>query len=96
LILWVGVYTNTLLTEENRQLRAENQRQKRKRVIKRSFIYTGGVLTVQEGIERVEVAQNGPVGRGGDLPIEAQPRALRMCSLCRSTVHNARTCPERV
>ena len=38
-----------LLAEENRQLRRANERQKRKRAKKRTFIARGGVLTVQEG-----------------------------------------------
>ena len=92
----IAMHTNTVLTEENRQLRAENQRQKRKRAIKRSFIQSGGVLTVQQGIELVETAENGPVGREVDLPEEPQPRAVRMCSVCRSAEHTARTCPIRI
>jgi hypothetical protein len=35
-----------LLIEENRQLQAENQRQKKKRAKRRSYIAIGGVLTV--------------------------------------------------
>jgi hypothetical protein len=91
----VAMHTNTILTEENRQLQAENARQKRKRAIKRSFIQSGGVLTVQQGIELVESAENGPVGGEVEARAEPQPHAVRMCSICRSTVHNARTCPER-
>jgi hypothetical protein len=92
----VAMHTNTVLEEENRQLRAENQRQKRKRAIKRSFIQSGGVLTVQQGIELVETAENGPIGGVEELSVAAQPRAVRMCSVCRATEHNARTCPMRV
>jgi hypothetical protein len=40
-----------LLREEVRQLRIENQRQKKKRAKKRSYIAIGGVLTVQEGLD---------------------------------------------
>jgi hypothetical protein len=40
-----------LLAEENRQLWAENERQKKKRAKRRSYIATGRVLTVQEGLE---------------------------------------------
>ena len=39
-----------LLTEENRQVRHENKRQKKKRAKKRAFIATGGILTIQEGL----------------------------------------------
>jgi len=66
----IAMYTNTVLTEENRQLRTENQRQKKKRAIKRSFISTGGALTVQEGIDRVESAEIGPVASGSGLHTE--------------------------
>ena len=92
----LAMHTNTVLTEENRQLRAENQRQKRKRAIKRSFIQSGGVLTVQEGIELVETAENGSIGGEVEPRVQAQPRALGRCSICRSTIHNARTCPARI
>ena len=45
-----------LLAEENRQLRAENERQKSKRAKKRSYIAKGGVLTVEEGLELAKKA----------------------------------------
>ena len=45
-----------LLVEENRQLRVENERQKKKRAKKRSYIATGGVLTIQEGLDLSNVA----------------------------------------
>jgi len=41
----------TLLAEENRQLRAENAKQRKKRAKRRRFIATGGTLTIQEGLE---------------------------------------------
>jgi len=40
------MYYSVILAEENRQLRAENTRQKRKRAIRRSYVQLGGVLTV--------------------------------------------------
>jgi hypothetical protein len=46
-----------LLAEENRQLRHENERQKKKRAKKRTFIATRGVLTIQEGIIRQDMSQ---------------------------------------
>jgi hypothetical protein len=46
-----------LLAEENRQLWHENERQKKKRAKKRTFIGTGGVLTMQEGIARQDKSQ---------------------------------------
>jgi hypothetical protein len=87
-----------LLAEENRQLRAINAKQVKKRAKRRSYIATGGVLTVQEGLElsqsNVEptsgvasrVATNEPIVR---------PRVLRTYSICGSQSHTARTCPAK-
>jgi hypothetical protein len=44
-----------LLVEENRQLRAENKRQKKKRVKRRAYITTGGVLIVQDRLNRSKI-----------------------------------------
>ena len=42
----MAMNSTVLLAEENRQLQAKNQRQKKKRAKQRSYIATGGVLTV--------------------------------------------------
>ena len=42
----LAMHSAVLLAEENRQLRSENKRQKRKRTKKRAFIAIGGVLTM--------------------------------------------------
>jgi hypothetical protein len=91
----MAMHNAMILAEENRQLRAENARQKRKRAIKRSFIQSGGVLTVQEGIELVEMAENRHREEEVELRPQPQTRALARCSICRATEHNARTCPAR-
>ena len=85
-----------LLAEENRQLRRENARQKKKRAKKKAYIATGGVLTLQEGIDLNQAGPKGPKGPKGravNQEANVQPRAPRMCSLCRSLLHTARTCP---
>ena len=69
--------------------------EKKKRAKKRSYIQSGSSLTVQRGLELVEIAKNGPIEEEAGPRVQQQPRAMRMCSLCRLTVHNARTCPER-
>jgi hypothetical protein len=87
-----------LLAEENRQLRHENERQKKKRAKKRTFIGNGGVLTMEEGIARQDKSQvTNTVPESGPVTEEAsvQTRAPRMCSLCRSLLHTARTCPTK-
>ena len=89
------MHNAVLLAEENRQLRAENEKQKRKRATKRSFIQSGGVLTVQEGLERSQVGNTGPEERTEEPEQELQIRAPRTCSLCRSLEHTARTCSLR-
>jgi hypothetical protein len=84
-----------LLAEENRKLRYANERQKRKRAKKRTFIARGGVLTVQEERDLSRnatiVPESGVVCQEGSR----QPRAPRKCSMCYSLEHTARTCPER-
>jgi hypothetical protein len=84
-----------LLAEENRQLRRENERQEKKRAKKRAFIATGGVLTMQEGLDRSQATNTVP--ESGELPEEVtvKTRAPRTCSMCKSLLHTARTCPTR-
>jgi hypothetical protein len=61
------MHSAVILVEENRQLRAENQRQKAKRAKKRTYIATGGVLLVQEGLDRSNTARNGTVSTVGGV-----------------------------
>jgi hypothetical protein len=84
-----------ILAEENRQLQYKNKRQKQKRAKKRAFIATGGILTVQEGLDRSQ--DTNIVPESGVVPEEAtvKTRAPRTCSLCRSLLHTARTCPTK-
>jgi hypothetical protein len=42
-----------LLVEENRQLRSKNERQKKKRAKRRSYVAHRGVLIVVEGLQLV-------------------------------------------
>jgi hypothetical protein len=84
-----------LLAEENRQLRGENERRKKKRAKRRAFIATGGVLTIQEGLDRSQVTNMVPESGAVTEEVTIQRRAPRMCSLCRSLVHTARACPTK-
>jgi hypothetical protein len=87
-----------LLVEENRQLRAENAKQKKKRAKRRSYIATGGALTVQEGLE-LSQSNIEPVNEvvGGVAASEptVRTRVPRTCSICGSQLHTARTCPAK-
>ena len=84
-----------LLAEENRQLRAENERQKKKRAKRRSYIAIGGVLTVQEGLDLSQIANTELEGGVAMQEATVKTRAPRTCSLCRSLSHTARTCPTK-
>jgi hypothetical protein len=42
----MAMHSAVLLADENKKLRATNKRQKKKRAVRRSYIATGGVLTV--------------------------------------------------
>ena len=82
----------------SRQLRRENERQKKKRAKKKVYIATGGVLTIQEGIDLYKAVKKGLKGlKSKEVNQEAnvQPRTLHMCSLYRSLLHTARMCPVR-
>ena len=81
-----------LLAEENRQLQAENERQKKKRAKRRLYIATRGVLTVQEGLDLSQIANIELEGRVAMQEATVKTRAPRTCSLCRSLSHTARTC----
>ncbi len=91
----LAMHSAIILTEENRHLRSENERQKKKKAKRRLYIATGGVLTVQEGIERSQISDiehtSGVAIQGASI----QPRAPRTCSICKSLVHTARTCPQK-
>src|SRR5450432_239398 len=85
-----------LLAEENRQLRAINAKQVKKRAIRRTFLATGGTLTVQEGQELVQKAipvPKEPESTSGTDESIGRTRAPRTCRLCKSLSHTARTCP---
>jgi hypothetical protein len=84
-----------ILAEENRQLRHENKRQERKRAQKKTYIARGGVLTVQEGRDLAQKATIVPESGVVHQEVTVQTRAPRMCSLCRSLLHTARTYPTK-
>jgi hypothetical protein len=85
-----------LLAEENRQLRAINAKQTKKRAMRRTCIATGGTHTIQEGLAlsepTVELVIEAVGGLATDKPI-IHTRAPRTCSMCKSLSHTARTYP---
>jgi hypothetical protein len=86
------MYNAVLLTEENRQLRPENARQKNKKAQRRTYIATGGILTGQEGIRRSqiggEIVNNSIIEQQRELP----QRAPNRCIMCKSLDYTACTC----
>ena len=73
----------------------ENQRQKRKRAKKRTYIAKGGVLSGAEGASRAHAAREGAAAVAVEVAAERPQRAPRKCSMCESIEHTARTCPRR-
>ena len=91
----LAINSAVLLAEENRQLRHENTRQKKKRAQKRTFIATGGVLTNAEGIALSQgtniVPESGVVTEEATI----KPYILQTCSICKSLLYTAHTYPVR-
>ena len=84
-----------LLASENEKLYIENQREKKKRAKKRTYIARGGVLSGAEGASRTQAAQEGAVEGAAEAAVERPQRAVRKCSMCTSIEHTARTYPRR-
>jgi hypothetical protein len=80
---------------ENEKLRTKNQRQKRKRVQKRSYLARGGILTVAKAQSLIETERESRTEAVASVLGERRQRAPPKCSICQSLEHNARTCPER-
>jgi hypothetical protein len=95
----IAMNNAVLLADEVRQLRAANERKKRKQSRKRLYIAIGGVLSTQEGIELSQQAVEREEARAIDRAARATAalqRTPRKCSGCKSIGHNSRTCPLRV
>ena len=91
----LAMHSAVLLADENKKLRTANEQQKKKRAVRRSYIARGGVLTIQEGLDRSQIDYTELEGGVIDQVTTIQSRAPRMCSVCRSLEHTARTCPQR-
>ena len=94
----MAMHSATILAAENRKLRAANEKVKKKRQKKRSYVGRGGVLSAMEFQE----AQRGSrTNIEVEIPVVEQPsrellsRAPQMCSICKLLEHTACTCPER-
>jgi hypothetical protein len=85
----IAINSTVLLAEENRQLQAENKRQKKKRAKKRLYIATGGILTVQEGLDLSQIANEGLQGRVAIQEATVKMRMPCTYSICKSLSHTA-------
>ena len=91
----MAMLSAVLLASKNEKLRIENQRQKKKKAQRRTYIARGGVLLGAEGASRAQAAQTRHEEATVEAAVERPQRALPKCSMCASTEHNARTCPRR-
>ena len=89
----IAMSSAVLLASENENLRMENQRQKRKRAKKCTYIARGGVLSGAEGASRAQAAQEGAAEGAAEAAAERPQRAPRKYSMCQSLEYTARTCP---
>lgn len=88
----MAMHSAVLLADENRQLWTENEREKRKKAQRRSYITQGGVLTIQEALDQSQKVNLQLEEGFTDQPAQSQIRALRTCSICRLLEYTARTC----
>jgi len=94
----MAMHSAVILAAENTSLRAANKRVKRKRQKKRSYVGRGGASTaveVQEDQNQAIIEVEEEVQAVQQPEIRVSNRALRMCSICRSLAHTARTCPTK-
>lgn len=88
----IAIHNAKILTSQNQHLLAENQRQKRKRAQKRSYIARGGVLSGVEAQSLIDIAREAQNVPTEDVPRERRQRAPPRCSLCGSLLHKANKC----
>ena len=86
----IALHSATLLTEENTRLRLENQRQKRKQGVRKSYIARGGILAIEDGIRLLKARSS---RSGGAAAQQGQPKQ-RLCSICRAPGHDKRNCTQ--
>jgi hypothetical protein len=90
-----------LLANENKELRAANEKQKQKRTRSRRQIPAEEGLSVQEAstliIQQQEATEGPPTSPGIPRESAIQPRTRppRGCGICRKPGHRRETCPDR-
>jgi hypothetical protein len=91
----MAMQSAALLAAKNRELRAVNEKQKRKRKRCRTYIGQEDALIIKKGINRVR--RTNKEERGGIEVSKEQPRkrAAPRCSICGTIGHTARICSQR-
>lgn len=94
----LAMHQGIILANENAKLRAANEKIKKKRMKRTTYVGRGGASTGAEGLG-VHIETENTMEEAFEVveAVEAPAplRALRQCSICRSTQHTARTCSER-
>lgn len=87
----LAMHGATFFRRKMTRLRGENQRQRRKRDMRRSYVAHGGVLAVEKGLRLAEERANGVEGLGAR---SGKTGAQRLCSRCNLPGHDVRWMPE--
>jgi hypothetical protein len=91
----MAMHSAAILAKENKELRAANEKQKRKRGRGRMYIAQEGVLSVEEGMNRVQKVNEEERGVVEASDPQPRKRAAPQCSVCGILGHTARTCSQR-
>jgi hypothetical protein len=77
----MAMHSAAILARENRELKAANAKQKRKREAHRTYISQGEGLTVEEGIDRVRRANKEEREVIEQADSQPRKRAVQRCSV---------------
>jgi hypothetical protein len=88
----LAMHGAVLLTRENEQLRAVNERQKRRTNAKRSQLAKGGSLTGAQAQELIQGLEIVPNAEGGPSSAQGRSAILPNCMKCFSSDHKTREC----
>jgi hypothetical protein len=91
----MAMQSAALLAAKNRELRAANEKQKKKREKRRTYIGQEDALTIKEGVNRVQRANEEEKGVIKVSENQPRKRAAPRCSVCGTIGHIARTCSQR-
>jgi hypothetical protein len=91
----LAMQSATILAEENKRLRAENQRQQQKQSQPRQYIASGGVLRVQQAQQLTAEAERVVMEASQSQAGERRQRAPPTCTKCHTQGHTRTSCKAR-